>query len=435
MKGWNVMKDMKKVIALIVALLLCVSLAACGGSGGGNTGSTTPDQSAPSTDSGAPATPDTSAPTGDNVIKIGALVNLTGYQAPIDLASVNEVKAYVELVNASGGWDIDGTKYQVDFITSDMESDATMARSAALYLVDQGVSYVLETVDFMVTGVQDVWDTNHIMHISTWPTGDKNFGGTNHPYAFLGSGGSLTGYKSAMQAWMQADPAASKIVYCENDSGNNDVLYGICKGYADDLGLTMLPDKVIYAGDQTDFSSIAMSLIKTGADGFIGAGPITNVAAITKELRNLGSEMWYVMPGTQSLVTFSQIVGPDGARNAVGIGAVPDQGTQTQEYLDTYNKYKDMFGADEAVIYNGNYPSCIYQLLQFMSLAKSTDVDTVISTIESTQTVDTFYGQAQLGGQSYYGLPNRVVCNPAGQTVLDSNGKITFNGYIPAYLP
>ena len=424
------MKTIKKFTIILLALLFCVALAACGGGGGA---------AAPPADNGdtatTPVVPDQAAPTGDNVIKIGALVNLTGYQAPIDLASTNEIKAYIELVNGNGGWDIDGTKYQLELITSDMESDPTLARSAALYLVDQGVKYVIETVEFMVTGVQDIWDENKIMHISTWPTGDINFGGPNHPYAFLGAGGSLTGYKSAMQNWLTAYPQASKLVYCENDSGNNDVLYGVCKGYADELGLTLLPDKVIYAGDQTDFSSVAMSLIKTGAEGFIGAGPITNVAAITKELRNLGSDMWYVMPGTQSLLVFSNIVGADGARNAVGIGALPIADLNNQVYMDTYEKYKEMFGEDNAAIYNGNYPSCVYQLLQFMSLAKSTDVDTVISTIEATDTVDTFFGQGRLGGTEYYGMKNRVVCNPAGVTILDGNGKVSFTGYIDAYLP
>lgn len=422
------MKNMKKITVILLALLVCIVLAACGG---GQT-NTPPADTTPAPDT--TTTPDTSAPTGDNVIKIGALVNLTGYQAPIDLASTNEVKAYVDVVNSSGGWDIDGTKYQIEFIPSDMESDPTMAKSAALYLVDQGVKYVIETVDFMVTGVQDTWEQNGVMHICTWPTGDPNFGGVNYPHAFLGSGGNLTGYKAAMQAWISANSGGTKLVLCDQDSGINDVTFQIMKGYAKDLGLTMLDDKVIYAGDQTDFSSVAMSLIKTGADGFIGAGPVTNVGAITKELRNLGSDMWYVCPATQSMVTFSQIVGADGAYNAVSCCAVPDQGEQSQVYLDTYNKYKDMYGADEALIYNGNYPSCVYQLLQFMSTAKSTDVDAVMSAVESSTTVDTFFGQGKLGGSQYYGLPNRVVCNPAGQTVLDSKGNIIFNGYVDTWI-
>ena len=417
----------------MLALLLCVSLAACGG--GGTESASHGDGGGAAGAPDIPDLPDAPAPTGDNVVRIGALVNLTGFQAPIDLASTNEIKAYVALVNERGGWEIDGDMYQIEFITSDMQSDPTLARSAALYLVDQDVNYVIETVDFMVTGVQDIWDDNKTMHITTWATGDPNFGGPNHPYAFLGSGGSLTGYKSSMQNWMKAFPEGNKIVYCEDDKGINPDMHALCVGYADELGLEVLPDMVVYAGDQTDFSSIAMSLMMTGAQGFIGAGPITNVAAITKELRNLGSDMWYVMPGTQSLIVFSHIVGEDVASNAVGIGGLPIPELNNDVYMDTYYKYKEMVGEEEAMIYNGNYPSCVYQLLQFMSAAGSTDVDTVIAAIEGMDKVDTFYGEGPLGGYEYYGVKNRVVCAPAGVTILDGDGEISFTGYIPAYLP
>lgn len=423
---------MKKIIVIMLALTLCIALAACGGgsapadtgSGSGNASAGTPSK-----------TPDAPAPTGDNVIKIGALVNLTGFQAPIDLASTNEVKAFVSIINERGGWEINGEMYQVDFITSDLQSDATLARSAALYLVDQGVDYVIETVDFMVTGVQDIWDDNKTLHATTWATGDPNYGGPNHPYAFLGSGGSLSGYKSAMQTWMKAFPEGKTIAYCEDDKGINPDMHQLCVDYANELGLTVLPEMTVYAGDQTDFSSIAMSLIKTGAQGFIGAGPITNVAAITKELRALGSDMWYIMPGTQSLIVFSHIVGEEGARNAVGIGGLPVPELNNDMYMDTYYRYKETVGDEEAAIYNGNYPSVVYQLLQFMSAAGSTDVDTVIAKIETMDKVDTFYGEGPLGGFEYYGIKNRVVCAPAGVTVLGSDGEITFDGYIPAYLP
>jgi len=198
--------------------------------------------------------------------------------------------------------------------------------------------------------------------------------------------------------------------------------------------MTIVPDHIIYPPDQTDFAAIALRLVNTGADAFYGAGTITAAAAILKEVRNLGSDMVYVMPGGQSAFTLANVAGPDAAYNALTLGYVPGAEGNTQIFEDLYAKYKDMFGAEDASTFNGNYPSTLYSLLSVMSIAKSTDVQTVMSTWTAQDKIDTLYGMGPTGGAQIYGLPNHVVTYPAGISVLTKDG-VKFEGFIDTYLP
>ena len=115
---------MKKLLALLLAMAMVLSLAACGGA-------------AASGSSAAEAPAEEAAPAGDNVLKIGALINTTGWFASIDYNNQIEMETLCKYYNDQGGIDIGGTKYQLELVVEDGGSDAEGIRSAAQRLVDQ----------------------------------------------------------------------------------------------------------------------------------------------------------------------------------------------------------------------------------------------------------------------------------------------------------
>ena len=124
---------MKKYLALILALVLCLSLlAACSGNKGG--GSATP-TAAPGGSTAAPAA-------NKDPIKIGYLGPLTGGVAQYGIAVQNGVKLYVDQLNAAGG--INGRK--IDLISYDEEGDATKAITGYNSLLDSGVVAIVGDV-------------------------------------------------------------------------------------------------------------------------------------------------------------------------------------------------------------------------------------------------------------------------------------------------
>ena len=113
---------MKKILALLLALVMVFALAACGG----ESGPTTSDNSQAS----------------DNVIKIGVFEPLTGdsgaggKQEYLGMQYANHLTPTVE---------VGGVEYTVELVPADNASSADRAPTAAAQLVSEEVSIVLGT--------------------------------------------------------------------------------------------------------------------------------------------------------------------------------------------------------------------------------------------------------------------------------------------------
>jgi branched-chain amino acid transport system substrate-binding protein len=115
------MKNRKVLLALVLALCLAFSLAACNGGNGGAEPAPAPEPAAPE-----PATP---APSGDApaTIKIGIPTPLTGMISGFGMATPWTEQQAVDAVNAKGGVYIEeyDTNIPIEIIVADTESDST----------------------------------------------------------------------------------------------------------------------------------------------------------------------------------------------------------------------------------------------------------------------------------------------------------------------
>ena len=160
----------KKLLALLLAAAMVLGLAACGsGSGSSSGGGSTTSDNAPAASTAdsaaAPAADQNTTASGDNVLKIGALLNTTGWFASIDYNNQIEMQTLCDYINEQGGLDVGGTKYQLELVVEDGGSDAEGIRSAAQRLVDAGVKYVMETNDFWVEGAIDIFENAGVMNV------------------------------------------------------------------------------------------------------------------------------------------------------------------------------------------------------------------------------------------------------------------------------
>ena len=110
---------MKKFVSLLLAMLMVLSLVACGGDGGqSNTNS------------------------GDKVIKIGVFEPLSGDSAS---GGKKEVLGMQYANSETPTVELNGETYKVELVLSDNGSSTDKAPSAASDLVSKGVSLVLGT--------------------------------------------------------------------------------------------------------------------------------------------------------------------------------------------------------------------------------------------------------------------------------------------------
>jgi len=129
------MKNMR-TLAMILALVLCMSLlGACGAKP-----AATP---APAATDAAPATGEPAAPADPSApVKVGVLAPLTGPVAQYGNAVNNGIMLYIEEYNAAGGFN--GTF--VELVTYDEEGDAAKAVTGYNSLYDQGITALIGSV-------------------------------------------------------------------------------------------------------------------------------------------------------------------------------------------------------------------------------------------------------------------------------------------------
>ena len=415
----------KKISIILLVLILVFALAACGGNGGQAPAPETPATETPATGGDTPSAE-------PEVLKIGHLVCQSGWFAPIDVANIDELVAYCDMINNDmGGWDIGGKKYKVEMVNSDYQSDPSQARAAVEYLADQGTKYALVSTDFMTVGIGNLWEELGIMHINQMPS-EPTFVGPQFPHMFWSRGGVFVNFDAGVQALKEAYPESELVLYVQEDNGVNQMLNDeFITPPAERLGLSVVPTPIIYPNDTTDYSSVALSVQQSGADAVIAMGGVPSNAGIIKELRTLGNDAVYIMANPQHVMTMSMVAG--GATGIITLGAIADAPANTPEFKEIYARYKDMFGDEAAQSFTANSCNSLFILLQMMSIAGSTDVDTVMATWEAQDSISTLYGEGPVCGEQTMGS-KRAVSSPPGKCVLKDDGIPAFLGFAETYI-
>lgn len=425
-------KHIRKLIALLLAGCMLFALAACGGT------STEGESNAPvasdpvSSGENTPTGENTS--TGDNVIRIGALCNQTGWFAIYDYNNVLEMQCLAKMINDKGGLEVGGQTYTIEIIAEDGQSDASGIRSAAQLLADAGVDYVVETNDFWVEGALDIFENAGIMNIMAQNNVSYTTINENWDYSYTFSNGAAAQYAAAFELLVRDYPQVKSIVHCENDDGSGEAKAALIKALCEKYGLEFIDKAVIYDAEATDFSAVALQLIATGADAFIGNASVTNAGSILKELRNNGSDM--VLAGTigANASMLKEAAGADASTNAFTMGSdLENPENNTEAFNELYNTFKAEYGDEVASAWCGVGVNCLYVLLELMKDAGSVEVEDVRAYIESAETVESIFGTANICGVETYGVKH-IISHPNSTTKL-VDGEVVFGGWIDCYVP
>ena len=410
----------KKLLALLLAAAMTLSLAACGADSGSGTAS---DKASASAMDSAPAEQQTVS--GDNVLKIGALLNTTGWFASVDYNNQIEMQTLCDYYNEQGGIDIGGTKYTLQLVDEDGGSDAEGIRSAAQRLVDADIKYVMETNDFWVEGAIDIFENAGVMNVMAQNNMNHSVMNADTKYSFTFSNACTSQYYTAIEVLKDQYPDVKKVVYACDDNGVNDEQAALVKAGCEKFGLEYVDSPVIYDGESTDFSSIALKIISSGADCFIGNGTPDNIASLIKEVRAAGSDMVCA-----AVITMGPgvLIGGSGLNNLSGAFTFGTDISDTSRNTDTFNaiykKFVDKYGEETASAWNGAGLDNLYTLLQILQGAGTTDVEEVLKYYGTINTVETLFGTGVKGGQETFGN-DHAISHPS-HTLKAEDGKIVY---------
>lgn len=420
---------MKRLLALLLAMAMVFALAACGGE------TSAAESTAAESAAAEASTPAEAAPAASgNVLKIGALLNTTGWFASVDYNNQIEMQTLANYINEQGGIEIGGTTYTIELIVEDGGSDAEGIRSAAQRLVDAGIKYVLETNDFWVEGAIDIFEQAGVMNIMAQNNMNHGVINAETQYSYSFSNACTSQYYAAMNVVKENYPDVKKVVYACDDNGVNDEQAALVKSGCEAFGLEYVDAPVVYDGETTDFAAIAMKIIASGADCVTGNGTPDNIASIIKELRAAGSDIVYAAPITMGpgvLIGGSQVTDLSGAFTFGSDIATPENNTETFNAI--YSKFVADYGEDAATAWNGAGLDNMYTLLQIMKGAGSIEVEDVRTYYSTMESVETLFGTGVKGGQETFGN-DHVITHP-NHAMKAEGGQIVYMGTYECVCP
>ncbi len=378
--------------------------------------------------------------TNSAVLPIGLMVNTTGWFAGVDTPNFNEFNAMVKYINDNGGWTVGDTNYTLEAVCVDGQSDYPALRTAAMSLVDAGVSFVVETNDFWVNSCADVFEEEGILHASAYCVGaNTGYLIDANPLAFTGTNGSIGDFHSCFAALVKYYPDVKTITFCCNDDGATDATYALLEEIAASYGLEMA-DKVIYPGETTDYSSYAQQLVDIGADAFMGNGTPDAYGALLKAVRALGDDMVMVCAQGKPISMVMEYAGADASYNGFTIGTstrASDADRNTDIFNGLVETVRELYGDEAASTFDGAAASTLYIMLQMMQKANSIDPADVAAAWEAGGEVETLYGTATIGGTETYGVENHAVGHPRPVSIMDPEAEDgwEFAGWIDVIVP
>jgi branched-chain amino acid transport system substrate-binding protein len=231
----------------------------------------------------------------DNTIKIGVIAALTGGGAPWGLAAANGPKILADEINAKGGLDVGGKKYQVQIIAYDDQYKAADAIAAYNRLVNHdGVKYViLMSTAATMALKQNVQDDKVVALTSSYAPQAVD---PNNPYLFrMYSSGA--DFLPAFVNWLRDNTKQRRMVTLNpNDETGWAQADTTIKLYRAS-GFDVLSNE-LFERSTKDFQPIMTKIIGMKPDVIdLGSTPPATAGLIIRQARDLGYTDLFVKTG------------------------------------------------------------------------------------------------------------------------------------------
>ena len=243
---------MKKVLALVMAVIMVMSLAACGSK-------TDAPTEAPKT-ADAPQTTEAggsdAAPAG--TIKIGAIGPLTGDYAIYGSAVANGIQIAIDEINAKGG-------LQFELLSEDDQGDPTMAVNAYNVEMEKGMQVLLgTTTSGACAAVADVANEERVFVLTPSASNPVVNEGKDNVYQVCFTDPNQGA--SAAQTIKSLGVGEKIAVIWNNAQDYSTSIYQSFMGKAKEIGLEVVSDTTFSDDSNADFSVQLQDAANAGAD-------------------------------------------------------------------------------------------------------------------------------------------------------------------------
>ncbi|WP_300459548.1 ABC transporter substrate-binding protein [Desulfobacula sp.] len=362
-------------------------------------------------------------------IVIGTILPLSGPISVVGVALKRGFEMRLEKINAQGGIEINGKKFQVEMIAEDTKMSPGASSSSALKLIHKDGAKIIYggIIESNIDAIYKVTKKEGVFYAIA----SVNIPG--HPADVSGEKPNLVRLGPSFDDSHTIDidylaksyPSAKNIVISAPDIGYEGMIKDLeTKASKNGLSVTSV---VKWSFGTTDFLPVFIKIIAAKPDVIFamvsGQGPYQLMAA-----RQLGFKGTFIANAPMGPDIFTAIAGKSSCDNLITNGV--DLGNPTSEMKDVMDrwkkKYNEPFIGDSFLAWDG-----AGILLKAIGIAQSLDPEKLTAAFESLNKpgdIDTIFGKAKATGKDRFGA-NRVLSRPVSITHM-KKGDVVFSDFV-----
>ena len=250
-------------------------------------------------------------------LKIGVIAPLTGGGAPWGLVAAGGPQILAAEVNAKGGLDVGGKKYQIEVIAYDDQYKAADAVAAYNRLVNQdGVKFMIILASPSTMALKQQIEDDKVVALTSAATSKAIDADTRYLFRLLNM---PSDYVPPFVRWMRDHLKERRVVIINpNDETGWDQGQFAEKQFKDN-GFTVLSNEV-YERSTKDFQPILTKIIGLNPDLIdLGGGPPATAGLIVRQARELGYKGKIVKTSGPSVKEIIAAAGNEGAEGVLNL--------------------------------------------------------------------------------------------------------------------
>jgi branched-chain amino acid transport system substrate-binding protein len=365
---------------------------------------------------------------GQNVIKIGSILPLTGPGSPWGINCDRGVQLGADMINEAGGITIKGEKYFFKVYSENDKYTAEGARAAVEKLVNfEKVKFIIGPFSDTTINIAREISTEKKVIILQGSSGGAFTLGPKYPYLFRFSQ-DTRGKLGVLDVALNTIKFKKMAILNYSDvNGRGSTEAAIA--WAKEIGVE-LTDVILAPGETTDFYPFLKKIIDNKAEMIHGALPISTNALVLKQAHELGYKGYYSHTGSIiNVQEFIRIAGKDAVQGYIAPYEFIDCPIITDKHREIMLKMKDNFLKKygppfEPVAWRYSIGPQVLALA--LEKAQSFDPDVLVKTME-TMEFDTWLGKGGFTGTKTYGIPRQLVLNTIAAII--KGDKAEYLGY------
>lgn len=269
-------------------------------------------------------------------LKIGIIAPMTGGGAPSGMAAAEGSKIAAADINAHGGLDIGGKRYQVQVIAYDDQYKAADAVAAYNRLLNQdGVRFMLIYTSASAIALRQQVEDDKSVALTAAFSAKAIDAKTRHMFRLYSTS---TDYMPPFAAWLRDNVKGRRMVVVNPNDETGWYQSEFSVKLYKDRGFDVL-DAELFERTQQDFAPLLTKIIAMKPDMIeLGTTSPATAALMVRQARELGYKGLFVKTGAPSNKEIIAAVGKAGAEGIIGVMFADPNNAGYRRIADAYKK-------------------------------------------------------------------------------------------------